>query len=250
MTTRGSGAAAQDPAGRLAACENAGADSDAPQHTFLFADLVGYTPMTEAHGDALAADVASRFCAYVRDELPSGAETVKTIGDAVMVRFDRPSDAILTGVHVTRAVMAMHEFPALRVGMHRGPAIEQAGDWFGAAVNLAARITAEAAAGQVLLSRSTAEGIAGPPGIRLIDHGPHRLRGVRDEVRLMVAVCEGEEPPTLSIDPVCRMGVVADRAAKELTHRGEPYRFCSSGCAERFARDPEHYLRPDEPRRG
>ncbi len=64
-------------------------------HTFLFADLAGFTALTEAHGDEEAADLAAEFFDCVRDLLPDyGGEEVKTIGDAVMVRCDRPDAAV------------------------------------------------------------------------------------------------------------------------------------------------------------
>ena len=65
------------------------------QHTFLFADLAGFTALTEAHGDRQAADVAAEFSAAVRRLLSSHqAEEVKTIGDALMIRGgDDPTGA-------------------------------------------------------------------------------------------------------------------------------------------------------------
>jgi adenylate cyclase len=59
--------------------------------TFLFADLAGYTALTDATGDAEAADLVERFCADTRDLLPRhGAIYVKSIGDPIMVRPPRP----------------------------------------------------------------------------------------------------------------------------------------------------------------
>lgn len=56
--------------------------------TFLFADIAGFTALTEAHGDEDAADLALEFCQRVRDRLaPSDGEVVKTIGDALMIRM-------------------------------------------------------------------------------------------------------------------------------------------------------------------
>ena len=55
--------------------------------TFLFADLSGFTALTEAHGDRQSADIATEFIVSVRDLVSlHDAEEVKTIGDAVMVR--------------------------------------------------------------------------------------------------------------------------------------------------------------------
>jgi class 3 adenylate cyclase len=59
--------------------------------TFLFADIAGFTALTEAHGDEEAAALVADFCAAVRDELPaSGGSYVKSIGDASCSRFPIP----------------------------------------------------------------------------------------------------------------------------------------------------------------
>ena len=105
------------------------------EHTFLFADLAGFTALTEAHGDARAADLAGEFCGSVKALLPDeGAEAVKTIGDAVMVRLSDARDAVRLAVRVTDEIGAQHGVPSVRVGMHTGPAVERTGDWFGATV--------------------------------------------------------------------------------------------------------------------
>ena len=59
-------------------------------HTFVFADLAGYTALTEAHGDEHAADAAAEFCGAVRVLLPEhNTEEVKAIGDARLLRGER-----------------------------------------------------------------------------------------------------------------------------------------------------------------
>jgi adenylate cyclase len=82
----------------------------------------------------------------------TGGELLKTIGDAVMVRHSDSADAVALGLTAAHDVIAGHGFPAVRVGMQHGPAIARAGDWFGATVNLAARVAAVAAGGEVLLA--------------------------------------------------------------------------------------------------
>ena len=129
-------------------------DSDQPTcETFLFADIAGYTALTEAHGDADAAELAVAFSrelsAIARDR---DGEVVKTIGDAVMVRHSDPAHAVELGLTAAHDVIAGHGFPAVRVGMHRGPAVSHDGDWFGATVNLAARVAGLAAGGEVLVT--------------------------------------------------------------------------------------------------
>jgi class 3 adenylate cyclase len=119
--------------------------SELAVQTFLFADLSGFTALTEAHGDEQAADLVGGFCVAVRQLLAAHqAQEVKTIGDALMLRTADTGAAIRLGLCIVHDVGARHGFPLVRVGMHTGPAVERGGDWFGATVNLAARVSAAA----------------------------------------------------------------------------------------------------------
>ena len=127
------------------------------EHTFMFADLSGFTALTEAHGDEQAADLSAAFFAEARALLPTHhAQEVKTLGDAMIIRCESAADAIGLAQRLVREVGARHGFPSVRVGMHSGRAVERDGDWFGAAVNLAARVSGAAAGGEVLMSAQTA----------------------------------------------------------------------------------------------
>ena len=124
--------------------------------TFLFADLSGFTALTEAHGDEQAADLVGGFCGAVRQLLADHqAQEVKAIGDAVMLRSADAAAAIRLGLCIVHDVGAQHGFPLVRVGMHTGPAVEREGDWFGTTVNLAARVSAAASGGEALLTAAT-----------------------------------------------------------------------------------------------
>jgi len=115
-------------------------------HTFLFADLVGFTSFTVRHGDERAADLAvcfqERVCALAATH---GCHVVKTIGDAVMVRSDNGDAAIELGQAIL-ALAAEVALPRVRVGLDTGPAAERNGDWFGSTVNTASRVSAGASA--------------------------------------------------------------------------------------------------------
>jgi class 3 adenylate cyclase/YHS domain-containing protein len=217
---------------------------DVTAATFVFADIAGFTALTEAHGDLEAADLVHRFCRAVQAELPESAGGhVKTIGDAVMLRIPDPADAVPLGLRIAHDVMSGHGAPAVRVGMHHGPAVERDGDFFGAAVNLAARVAAAAAGGEVLLTAHTAALAPEPPGIAYASRGPQRLRNVREPVELVAAIRAGAAS-ALAIDPVCRMAVDPDRAAGRLTYRDADHWFCSLACAGAFARHPARYSDP------
>jgi Adenylate and Guanylate cyclase catalytic domain len=139
--------------------------SDLTAQTFLFADLSGFTALTEAHGDEQAADLVGGFCVAVRQLLGAHqAQEVKTIGDALMLRSGDAAAAIQLGMCIMHDVGAQHGFPLVRVGMHTGPAVEREGDWFGATVNLAGRLSAAASGGDALLTATTRTA-AGAPAV-------------------------------------------------------------------------------------
>jgi adenylate cyclase len=103
--------------------------ADRELHTFLFADLAGFTALTEAMGDQDAADLAAEFSAAVAGFLAEyRAERIKEIGDALMIRGEDATDAIRLGLRIVHDVGGQHFFPTVRVGVHTGPAVEREGD--------------------------------------------------------------------------------------------------------------------------
>lgn len=211
--------------------------------TFLFADLAGFTALTEAHGDERAADLVDEFSAEAAALLPDrGGEQVKAIGDALMLRVPDAAQAITLGVELVTDIMPGHGYPEIRVGMHFGPAVRRGADWFGATVNLAARISALAAGGEVLLSEATRDAAGDLDIIQLQDRGIRRVHNVARPVHLFAAVPLRASRADVAVDPVCQMVVDPARCAGALRHIGVEYRFCSLECAGRFAANPELYL--------
>ena len=198
--------------------------------------------MTEAHGDEAAADLALGFCADLNQHLPDGAEDVKMIGDACLVRTNEAAEAVRFGLDLTCKVAARHGFPDVSVGMHTGTAARRGADWFGSAVNIAARVGERAAAGRVLLTATTREAAGDPPDVSFEDQGEYDLRHVSRPVRIFAAISEASTSGTdWAVDPVCRMRVDAARRAATASHHGTEFSFCSPECADKFAADPDRY---------
>jgi adenylate cyclase len=210
--------------------------------TFVFADIAGFTALTEAHGDEEAVRLVDAFSNAVAAELPAvGGENVKTIGDALMLRIPAPADAIVLALRIAND-FTDHGLPAVRVGLNHGPAVERNGDYFGASVNLAARISALASGGEVLLTGHTAALAPDLEGVLYESRGRQSLRNVAEPLEIFAALrveeaAEGRFP----VDPVCRMVVDPDRAAGRLVHEGSAYFFCSLSCAGEFAQHPERF---------
>lgn len=211
--------------------------------TFVFADLVGYTALIDHHGDDLAADVAVGLEALVLTEIDSSAEFVKTMGDAVMLRVDRPADAVLLALRLCDRVCNRDQWPQLAVGMAHGPAATRGPEYFGATVNRASRICAFARAGEVLVDHAAFMGARSLDAVGWIDIGEVPLRNIASPVQLYRAHPYRSVSHIGLVDPVCRMTVDSAHAVV-LEHAGVRLAFCSGECAGKFIVDPGRYGQP------
>jgi len=119
-----------------------------------FADLAGYTRLTEEAGDEEAVNLVERFQAAVEITLPDDARVIKTIGDEVMVVGSDPGALCDWAVGFQQL---QRERPRPRIGLHAGRVLYRDGDYYGREVNLASRVGARAAGGEVLVTRSVVE---------------------------------------------------------------------------------------------
>jgi adenylate cyclase len=116
----------------------------------VFADLAGYTRLTEEEGELEAVDAVERFIESVEITLPDEARVIKTIGDEVMIVGSDP--AALTDWAVSfQRLKSGNNLP--RIGIHYGDALYRDGDYYGRDVNIASRVAARSAGGEVLVTR-------------------------------------------------------------------------------------------------
>lgn len=164
---------------------------DAPQTlTYLFTDLEGSTRLWEEFPYAMQ-DALARHDEILHDAIGLAAGTVvKGTGDGLMAVFASPAEAVTAAATIQRA-MAAGPWPAtgplrVRIGVHRGESQPRAGDFYGTAVNRAARIMSAANGGQTLLSESVVvevrEQLAEDWTLR--DLGEHRLKDLAAPERL------------------------------------------------------------------
>ncbi|HUQ00680.1 MAG TPA: adenylate/guanylate cyclase domain-containing protein [Aeromicrobium sp.] len=151
--------------------------------TVMFTDIVDSTQQASAMGDKAWRDLLDAQNEVLRHELVRfrGRE-VKTLGDGMLATFDGPARAIRCGLAMTEAVRALGV--QVRVGVHTGE-VELVGDddVAGIAVHIAARVGAKADTGEVLVSGTVKDLVAGS-GITFADRGQHVLKGIPDEWRL------------------------------------------------------------------
>ncbi|HEX2397272.1 MAG TPA: adenylate/guanylate cyclase domain-containing protein [Solirubrobacteraceae bacterium] len=147
-----------------------------------FADLAGYTRLTEEEGETQAVDAVERFVDAVEQTLPEDARVIKTIGDGVMIVG---SDAgALTDWAVGFQELYVDR-PLPRIGIHYGETLYRDGDYYGREVNQAARVAARAAGGEVLVTRP----VVGAAGAHLEFEpiGQVRLKGFAGVTELFLA---------------------------------------------------------------
>jgi adenylate cyclase len=154
-----------------------------PAPTFVFADLAGYTALTEERGDEAAAKLAREFrrtmCALSRDH---GATQVKSMGDGVMIWAPDPADAIALAARAVDEIGTRADLLPVRVGVHTGPAVMRGCDWYGSAVNVAARLARQAEPNEALVSAATRAAAGHRLPAALDVRREISLRGVSDAV--------------------------------------------------------------------
>jgi class 3 adenylate cyclase len=146
--------------------------------TILFTDIVGSTAQLAELGDARWRALLEAHHTAVRRRLVRhrGVE-VDTAGDGFFASFDGPARAIRCACDITRAVddLGMH----VRAGLHTGECQVVDGKIGGIAVHIGARVAAQAGAGEVLVSGTVRDLVAGS-GITFADRGVHPLKGLGD----------------------------------------------------------------------
>jgi class 3 adenylate cyclase len=151
--------------------------------TVLFTDIVDSTRTAAELGDSRWRGVLEGHQRAVRDALGrfDGRE-IKSTGDGFLATFDGPA----RGIRCARAILESSEALGVRVraGLHSGECEVMGDDIGGIAVHIAARVSALAGPGEVLVSRTVKDLVAGS-GIQFVDRGAHTLKGVPDTWQLL-----------------------------------------------------------------
>ena len=153
--------------------------------TVLFTDIVGSTERASEVGDRAWRELLDAHHALVRAELAAhGGAEVKTMGDGFLATFDGPARAVRCALRV--AERSDDAGVPIRAGIHTGECERVGNDVAGIAVHIAARVMGEAGAGEVLVSRTVTDLVAGS-GLRFGSRGARALRGVPGEWELFEA---------------------------------------------------------------
>jgi adenylate cyclase len=173
---------AQDIVGHLESVTEEDGNLGRVRVALAFADLAGYTRLTEELGEEEALEVVERFVSAVEDSLPDDARVIKTIGDEVMIVGTDASALVDWAVGFQELAT---ERPLPRIGLHVGYALYRDGDYYGRAVNLASRVGARAAGGEVLVTREVVEAAGRHLAFQHI--GEVKLKGFDEATELFLA---------------------------------------------------------------
>ena len=171
----------QDVIGHMETDLAGDADLGRMRVAIAFADLAGYTRLTEEQGELHAVDAVERFVEGVEASLPDGARVIKTIGDEVMIVGADAGALTNWAVEFQRLDP---DRPPTRIGIHYGRALYRDGDYYGRDVNIASRVGARAGAAEVLVTRSVVEQASGSLAFERI--GEVRLKGFTDPTEIFV----------------------------------------------------------------
>jgi adenylate cyclase len=159
--------------------DDAGQDAHLPVLTVGFADMVGFTALSQQLSATDLAELVDRFEAVAHDTVVvGGGRVVKMIGDEVMFVTDHPYQAILIALALVDAYADDELLSDVRVGLATGNVLARDGDYFGSVVNRASRIVNIADAGTVLVSDEVADALADHPDVRCEPLKPRELKDI------------------------------------------------------------------------
>jgi class 3 adenylate cyclase len=175
------------------------AEPDRVLATVLFTDIVGATRKAASVGDRAWRDLLERHHALVRHQLARfRGKEVDTVGDGFFASFDGPARAIRCAYAIARSVPELGI--EVRAGLHTGECELVEGKVAGIAVHTGARVAAHARPGEVLVSSTVKDLVAGS-GLSFEDRGMHRLKGIPGEWRLLAVTDVGMSAEGLHAAP-------------------------------------------------
>jgi class 3 adenylate cyclase len=208
----------------------------------LFADVSGSTTLYETLGDRAALDAVESVVALLRRSVEAHrGHVVKTIGDEVMACFPDADAALQSASDMQTRVAALPAFGAtrlgIRVGFHHGAVIEENGDYFGDAVNTAARMAGVAKSGQIITTAATVAALSPLLAQSTRALAALSVKGKQAEVEVCEVLWESGEDVTLL---AAGGKALAVEAVLRVTHGGRVFEMGSGLASLAMGRDAGH----------
>ncbi|RYZ62900.1 MAG: adenylate/guanylate cyclase domain-containing protein [Chitinophagaceae bacterium] len=149
----------------------------------MFTDIVGYTALM-GHDEQKAFALLTINRSIQKPIIEQfGGSWIKELGDGVMASFNTVSDAVNAAMKIQEGCLSANEFQ-LRIGIHQGEVVLEAGDVFGDAVNIAARIQAAAKPGAIYISETVQHNVSNKAHIQTKFVKEEALKNVKEPVRI------------------------------------------------------------------
>ena len=193
--------------------------------TVLFSDIEGFTSTGQRLGDDEAQRLLREHGRILRQQITQhGGHEVKSMGDGFMIAFSSSTNALACAAGIQRSLAAYNEQHQdepirVRIGLNTGETIGEAGDYFGTAVTIAARIAAKAEGGQILVSRLLRELVGSVGGIGFVEHGQFELKGIPGRQQIYEVLWE--QPPAPSAMLQAEQELRLDSATHRIFVRGK-----------------------------
>jgi class 3 adenylate cyclase len=191
--------------------------------TVLFTDVVGSTDYFDRYGDMAGLVMIRRHSELgIRTVEEFKGRVIKTIGDSVMAEFPEPAFAARAAVEIQRRLARLNQtLPErdrlpLRIGINAGAAFRDAGDVYGDAVNVAARITKQTGSAQILVSRSLRNAISSETDLCCIPKGRVEMKGKSESEEIFELTWCGGPEYTADLQPLAATGATSDSARARL----------------------------------
>lgn len=144
--------------GRLAALDTTREEQNVPQMTVGFADLVGFTALSNELAEDDLGDLVEIFESRCTDVITNhNGRVVKALGDSVLFLCSNPAQGVDTALDIIAVIGGDERLPDVHLGMATGPVVMRMGDVFGPVVNLASRLTGVARRNRVIIDQATAD---------------------------------------------------------------------------------------------
>jgi len=185
----------------------------------MFADISGSTKLFETLGDETARVKVSECLDILTNVIKSYNGTViKTIGDEIMCTFETSDNAASAAMEMNEVLseditegLSDSTSLSIRVGLHYGPALIESGDVFGDAVNIAARMAAQAKGDQIITTQSTVDKLSPVlrASTRFVDRAP--IKGKSEEIDIFELIWQQEDVTRMAT------GMLAEKPTPEVS---------------------------------
>jgi len=195
----------------------------------LLADLSGYTALTETHGASAAADTIDKYLEIVKDCLVGDSHLHERTGDEVMILSAFPDHLVATAKKLIQYSSGENNFLQVHGGLHYGKILKRNNSYFGAAINLTARIAGKANPGTFWCSEVYVNALLHKTASTFQPKGKHSFKNVSEENKLFELMTG--YPKHFHIDPVCKMLIHEKGKATAHPHESHIF-FCHPTCLD------------------